>query len=510
MRFLPGWFAANAPHLDGVLVYDDGSTDGSAEFAAAQPGVLEVVGRDRLAPPGWDEGRTRRALHEAAGRHGADWLVAVDADERLEEHFGRRARDVIVGLERRGIHAAAIRLPELWSAPDQARVDGIWADRWRARLFRFRPDAQIDDRPLHGHWAPLDAKVRGGFVPVDLIAYHLHMIDPADRTARAERYNRLDPDHVAQPDGYGYLVDESGLQLEPLPPGRGYAPLHHDPDLAVVVLAVGAPASLPAAVRSLVDQQPRPEVCVVSSGGRGARAVAAPMGARVVEVGELLLPGAARNVGIAHTRAPFVAFLAADCLAEPSWVAGRLAAHRAGARAVASALTNAYPDSPAARVGHAQTFGRRLPGVPAARAARYGASYDRVLLARAGGFREDLATGEDTELHRRLGTTIAWEPAVRTAHRNPTTMSGLWRDQRQRGAAAARAWSRLDGRGRLATAAAQARGMPVDLIVVWQATPGDERAALLRAAPWLAVGFVARLAGTLGRPRPPRQEADGH
>ncbi len=513
MRYLPGWFATNAAHLDGVLVYDDGSVDGSAEFAAAQPSVLEVVRRDPTAPPGWDESRTRRALHLAAAGHDSDWLVAVDADERLEEQFGARARREIVRLERRGIDAAAIRVPELWGAADQVRTDGIWAERWRARLFRWRADARIDDRRLHGHWAPLDSAVRGGFVPVDLAAYHLHMIDPADRRARADRYERLDPQHTAQPAGYDYLVDEQGIQVEPLPPGRAYAPLHRDPDLAVVVLAVGCPASLPDAVASLLAQRPRPEVCVISSGGHGARAAVAPMGVQVVEVEHLLLPGAARNAGIARTRAPVVAFLAADCRAEPGWVAARLSAHRAGALAVASAVTNSAPDSAPARIGHIQSFGRRLPGVPAARAARYGVSYDRALLAATGAFREDLATGEDTELHRRLGVPIAWVPSVRTVHLSPTTATALWHDQRRRGANAARAWAHLDGRSRLRTAAAQLRGLPADLVVAWQATPSGERGALVRATPWLALGCAARLAGSLSLSGPVRRGAgpeDGH
>ena len=41
---------------------------------------------------------------------------------------------------------------------------------------------------------------------------------------------------------------------------------------------------------------------------------------RVVESTERLLPGGARNVGIANTDGTFVAFLAADCIAEPGWI----------------------------------------------------------------------------------------------------------------------------------------------------------------------------------------------
>src|SRR5688572_15177048 len=91
-------------------------------------------------------------------------------------------------------------------------------------------------------------------------------------------------------------------------------PLSCHPDLACVVLALGNPPELAAAVRSLLDQGEPLEVVVVNSAGGGAAATlaAAGLAVPVVERPERLLPGAARNLGIAATRAPFVAFLAAD------------------------------------------------------------------------------------------------------------------------------------------------------------------------------------------------------
>ena len=62
----------------------------------------------------------------------------------------------------------------------------------------------------------------GGWPEADLRIYHLRMIDPADRRARAARYERIDPDHVWQPIGYDYLLDDAGLELTAVEPGRGY------------------------------------------------------------------------------------------------------------------------------------------------------------------------------------------------------------------------------------------------------------------------------------------------
>lgn len=217
MAELPGLIANLAPHVDGIVALDDGSLDGSGAWLASQPPVLEVLTVDR-GP--WDEPRNHRRLVEAGVRHGADWVLAVDADERVEEQFRDRAERVI----RRGIglRAFAVHLRELWDADDRYRADGIWGRKSVARLFRALPDHRFDERALHAHKAPLQARVFGRFAPADLILYHRAMLTPDDRAARRARYEQLDPRAEHQSIGYAYLTDETGLELRPLPAGRAW------------------------------------------------------------------------------------------------------------------------------------------------------------------------------------------------------------------------------------------------------------------------------------------------
>jgi hypothetical protein len=223
MRFLPGLIENLGPQVDGIVALDDGSTDGTGAFLASRPEVVELlhVPPDR---PTWDEPGNHRRLVEAALRHGADWLLVVDADERLERRFRERAERIIERGRRAGRTAYAVHVRELW-APDRYRVDGIWGAKLQATLFQARPDHDFDSRPLHGLKAPLQARPANGRFPVaNLNVYHLRMIRPEDRLARRRRYELADPEARWQPNlGYAYLTDEAGLRLKKIPRRRSYA-----------------------------------------------------------------------------------------------------------------------------------------------------------------------------------------------------------------------------------------------------------------------------------------------
>lgn len=260
------------------------------------------------------------------------------------------------------------------------------------------------------------------------------------------------------------------------------------------MLALGNPPELAGAVRSLLEQSEPVEVVVVNSGGGGA-APSLP-GVTVVEREERLLPGAARNLGIAATRAPWVAFLAADCRAEPGWAAARLRAHRAGAAAVASAVTNPDRGNLAAWASYVALFARRMPGTSEGEALRYGVSYDRKLFARFGPFREDLRGGEDTEFHQRFAE-IAWEPAVRTAHDHPRSLSALLSDQYRRGARSARSWGRMQGPSPREVAANAVSRLPASWKLAWRSAEAGDRRWIAAAGLLLPAAALAYALGAL-------------
>lgn len=277
----------------------------------------------------------------------------------------------------------------------------------------------------------------------------------------------------------------------------GGAPLGHE--LACGVLSLSAEQGLVAAVRSLLEQREPLEIVVVNSGGGQAsrKLIAAGIDVPVIEVPERLLPGAARNAAIEATRAPYVSFLAADCMALPGWAAGRLREHRQGAVAVAGAMANAYPRSLSARAAYLLLHNRRMPETPAHMRLLYSLSYERSIFERHGRFREDLVAGEDSEFNARLeaAAEIAWAPDVRAAHRNPRHPVALMRDQYRRGGRRI-AMGRIDGLGLRSNVIRGARlNIGWSLDQARRAADPRERRRLLRARPLIVAGSLAYRAG---------------
>lgn len=221
-HYVAGFLASIAPHVDGIVALDDGSTDGTAELLESRPEVLEVL-RNPPDRPTWDEMGNHGKLLDAAARHGAEWVLSIDADERLEHDFRRRCERVIRRGRWLGYTAYGLRLRDLWDSPDRYRVDGIWGQKTVPRLYALRSDHRLDRRALHGSKAPRQARIEGRYPIADLNIYHLGMLTPELRAARRARYERLDPTARWQPEvGYAYLTDESGLQLRDIPEGREY------------------------------------------------------------------------------------------------------------------------------------------------------------------------------------------------------------------------------------------------------------------------------------------------
>ncbi len=268
-----------------------------------------------------------------------------------------------------------------------------------------------------------------------------------------------------------------------------------DPEISIVVMSIDSNPFSGEAIDSLLAQKFSAEIILVNTGKDTLRNFLGERLAKIVlvESRQKRLPGGTRNLGLLQAHAPVIAFLAADGLAVPGWIAARLAAHAEGAEAVASALLPA-PDasgsvSTASLAMFAFLHSRRWPGAAPEHAPRYGASYLRSTLDRIGPFKEDLRIGEDTEMNGRLAVPPVWCREVLTLQRYPATAAEVWHDAAER-AHLNFEWNRE-------------RRRPPVLRAIWRVPSGmrnaaaffmnadrQTRAALLRAAPfivWIAL-----------------------
>ncbi len=272
--------------------------------------------------------------------------------------------------------------------------------------------------------------------------------------------------------------------------------------IACAVLSYRDEPFLVEAVQSLLVQSTPVEVVVINSGGGDPARRLADHGLDVpVHTSEQrLFPGAVRNLGLDLTKAPVVSYLAADCLAMPGWAEARLRAHAAGAAAVASAMTNAYPGSLVAWSALLLLHNRRMTATSPSQRLFYSLSYRRDLFSRFGRFREDLRAGEDTEFNARLSGKVStvFDRGVLTAHRYPTSLRPMLRDAFRRGGLQARMQGAIEGRAprRLSVAVGGPYGILRSLDVI-RRVAGPERGRMMAALPLVMAGSLAYTAGAL-------------
>ncbi len=136
-RFLEGCLASARPYVDEMVVVDTGSSDGTVPLARSLGAQV-----DHFAWCDDFAAARNHALQLARG----DWILCLDADERLHVAPGRHLREL---LPQR--HQALLIL--LRSHPE-------WTASWVCRLFRNRPELRYRGR-IHETVLPSLARLIG-------------------------------------------------------------------------------------------------------------------------------------------------------------------------------------------------------------------------------------------------------------------------------------------------------------------------------------------------------------
>ena len=385
---LPGYFESARRFADAVVAIDDGSTDATRELLESEPLVETVLTnppRDDYA--GWNDSENRNRLLDAAAALRPDWILSLDADERIDAGDAAALQEFIATEAVRGdaYFLCVYRMIDGLEQYDQASL-------WVGRLFAFEAGQVFPSRRHHPGALPTS-------IPTErhrrttIRIQHLSSATSERRRARFQKWQEADPDGTYQR-SYVHILDPPRL-LKPwrsrsphLPavcnmPRPQAEPVPADPALSVVVLAGDDASWVGPALRGIAAQDVPGgcEIVLVTTDTGGAAVLEHP-GPPVAQVGvgTSATPGAARNAGLRAAHGTYIAFTGPDLQLVPSGLAAIVRAHRAGYTMVTG------PDGPAR--DHRPGRLREAPGGCA--------SYLRAALEEIGGFPEDLPAGEDT------------------------------------------------------------------------------------------------------------------
>lgn len=223
---LSGYFHSVSRFADGVLALDDGSIDETPEMLRQEKlvkGILHNPPRSGFA--GWDDAANRNRLLAAAADFEPDWILSLDADERLDEADGWSLRtftltDAIPGLAY-GFRCYPTSDDGRWYLPPPI---------WIYRLFHYERGQRFPDQRFH--FAPIPTDVpREAYLRTTFRIQHLGGFDNARRAARYEKYRDADPDRRFWPSYSALLapIDDDLLLPWPERPADEPALLWEDP-----------------------------------------------------------------------------------------------------------------------------------------------------------------------------------------------------------------------------------------------------------------------------------------
>ncbi len=164
------------------------------------------------------EPKRRFALLDAARSLGADWILIIDPDERVDRRLAKMIPKMTSGPQN---IIWSFRIREMFT-PQAYRDDGLWGAKTRNTLFPIAAVSDFDMQELHGAWIRRSTAFEQR--NADLDVYHLRMATQERRRQRRLTYAAVDPERYMQLLGYDYLDDERGMVLKTLPHDRGFEP----------------------------------------------------------------------------------------------------------------------------------------------------------------------------------------------------------------------------------------------------------------------------------------------
>jgi len=210
---------------DGIVFYDDHSTDNTLEIISSKKELLKI--KRILTASKWDhdEGRNRNKLLAAGREIGGTHFICLDDDEILTANFihNENLRNLILSLKPGD--CIQLRWFQLWRHNKEYRTDGsIWGNRYYRFIFCDQQEVQYDHKKAHESRIPdsLSGKT------IRLISnsrgvVHYNFANWENVLVKQFWYMCLErtlyPEKPVEEinNQYGESIDETGLETEPAP-----------------------------------------------------------------------------------------------------------------------------------------------------------------------------------------------------------------------------------------------------------------------------------------------------
>lgn len=190
-------------YCDGIIVLDDGSTDNT--YANINHDKLLVKVRKNYKGY-FDDLENRNILLRLASFFKSDWLMFIDADERIDSRFS----DIRKYASNEKIDVYRLHLVDVWDMPKTYRTDMLDRPKngiaIRTRMFRSKGNLQINaNREIH--FIPVPYLRNVGLAKILLLHYGNYNKDIRER--KFNLYTSQDLDCKKLGHSYDYLKDSN-------------------------------------------------------------------------------------------------------------------------------------------------------------------------------------------------------------------------------------------------------------------------------------------------------------
>ncbi|SHI79198.1 glycosyltransferase [Desulfosporosinus lacus] len=156
------------PAVSDLVVYDDGSTDGSYEYMLKQtPHVLRGIKNDFV-----NERSHKQLLLQEALKLNPDFILWLDADEVLTAYAAEKLQELCALCDQNQADAVNMHEINLWRSYSWQRLDSLYDKGWFCRFWRVVPGICFNDTKPGLHQPLFPSTIRKAIWTLDVQVLH--------------------------------------------------------------------------------------------------------------------------------------------------------------------------------------------------------------------------------------------------------------------------------------------------------------------------------------------------